>query len=588
MNRKQFVLDSKALKIKEVLNKDFLEIEIMAISEGENRNQTSFTLESMQKSIPTFYNKFILGYFNAPGGVNSEGHFEEHNSDVKYDEECQEFYYSYLAPNAEKALGIIRESDKVEIIDIKGKKWIKLTAAILTKYNREAVKHLLRSKNKKKVSVEITIEKYHTVDGIDIIDEFTLDGITILGTRRNSNKLCEEGIEGASMILKFLQSEVYSTQKRALSFAYQELEQKDFNENENQEEITMKNNKNNIKEEKRGTIQMLTYEQKRSLLEAKLNELLCKKEDEEDCCCYCWVCDLDDVNVYYHYNEAYYKAVYSINEEDSSVEISTGEAIQVTRSWQEFAAEEDESDNKKECSKDCEPDNKEQECGTQCSEQECGTQCSESNEGVDGEIYNEDSDDEEDDDKKDSDEDEDEDKEEEYIDGVNVYNDYSLEIKQYGENEEAIKVAFKATEENYAQFNEAYSNIIEVVNKLQSEYAEIESKYNDMLIAQQNATLYNYGENLLNSEEDLEVDNYKALIAEFKSKCDNSEFTSEDDVSTYVENQIAKTIYKQIKNNKEKNNEQKNFSAKLKSTNTVEVQEVAEDSMAKMKKILKY
>lgn len=333
---------------------------------------------------------------------------------------------------------------------------------------------------------------------------------------------------------------------------------------------------------------MLTYEQKRSLLEAKLNELLCKKEDEEDCCCYCWVCDLDDVNVYYHYNEAYYKAVYSINEEDSSVEISTGEAIQVTRSWQEFAAEEDESDNKKECSKDCEPDNKEQECGTQCSEQECGTQCSESNEGVDGEIYNEDSDDEEDDDKKDSDEDEDKDKEEEYIDGVNVYNDYSLEIKQYGENEEAIKVAFKATEENYAQFNEAYSNIIEVVNKLQSEYAEIESKYNDMLIAQQNATLYNYGENLLNSEEDLEVDNYKALIAEFKSKCDNSEFTSEDDVSTYVENQIAKTIYKQIKNNKEKNNEQKNFSAKLKSTNTVEVQEVAEDSMAKMKKILKY
>lgn len=645
MNRKQFVLDSKALKIKEVLNKDFLEIEIMAIAEGENRNQTSFTLEGMQKSIPTFYNKFILGYFNAPGGVNNEGHFEEHNSDVKYDEECQEFYYSYLAPNAEKALGIIRESDKVEIVDIDGKKWIKLTAAILTKYNREAVKHLLKSRNKKKVSVEITIEKYHTVDGIDVIDEFTLDGITILGTRRNSNKLCEEGIEGASMILKFLQSEVYSTQKRALSFAYQELEQEDLNENEKQEEITMKNNENNIKEEERGTIPMLTYEQKRSLLEAKLNELLCKKEDGEDCCCYCWVCDLDDSNVYYHYDETYYKATYSINEEESSVEISTGEAVQVTRSWQEFAveeevsetqeetqesvgteafsaeeneteevqdnkenfvAEEDEVDKKEECSEeetedsndeveeDTKPDDKEQECGTQCAveeqEQECGTQCSESNEGVDGEIYEEkeNPDEDEEADETTGDEDNDEEKEEEYVDGVNVYNDCSLEIKQYGENENVIEVCFKATEESYAQLSEAYNNIVEVVNKLQSEYSELESKYNDMISAQQNATLYSYGEELFNSEEDLEDDNCKALIAEFKSKCDNSEFASEEDVSAYVEDQIAKMIYKQIKNNKEKNNEQKNFSAKLKSTNTVETQEVTEDSMAKMKQILKY
>ena len=60
MNKKQFILDSKSLKIKEILNKDFLEIEILAISEGENRNDSAFTLESMKKSIPTFYNKFIL------------------------------------------------------------------------------------------------------------------------------------------------------------------------------------------------------------------------------------------------------------------------------------------------------------------------------------------------------------------------------------------------------------------------------------------------------------------------------------------------------------------------------------------------
>ena len=223
LNRKQFILDSKSLKIKEILNKDFLEIEILAIAEGKNRNKTSFTLESMKKAIPTFYNKFILGYFNIQGDGNSDGHFEEHNSDIKYDAECGEMYYSYLAPNAEKALGLIRESDKVEIVDIKGKKWIRLTAVILTKYNREAVKHLLKQKSKSKVSVEITINKWHTEEEIDIIEDFTLDGITILGTRRNSSEQCEEGIAGASMILKFLKSKSFGNQQRVLSFAYKEL-----------------------------------------------------------------------------------------------------------------------------------------------------------------------------------------------------------------------------------------------------------------------------------------------------------------------------------------------------------------------------
>ena len=60
--KKSFVLDSKSLKIKEVLNQDFMEIEILAVYEGLNRNNSYFTLESMKKAIPTFYNKFIMGY----------------------------------------------------------------------------------------------------------------------------------------------------------------------------------------------------------------------------------------------------------------------------------------------------------------------------------------------------------------------------------------------------------------------------------------------------------------------------------------------------------------------------------------------
>lgn len=633
MNKKQFVLDSTSLKIKEILNKDFLEIEILAIAEGQNRNETAFTLEGMKKSIPTFYNKFILGYYKVHGDINNEGNFEEHNSDIKYDSECEEFYYSYLAPNAEKALGLIRESDKVEIVEVKGKKWIKLTAAILTKYNREAVKHLLKSKNKKKVSVEITIEKSHEENGITIIDEFTLDGITILGTRKNSNRLCEEGIEGASMILRFLQSEVYNTQKKALSFAYKELESEALNKNEEQETITMKDNKTNIEKEEGGKKPMLTYEQKRQLLEAKLNEILCSHNEETECChCYCWVCDLDEEEVYYHFEENYWKASYIINEEESSVEINVGEAKQVTRSWKEFSLEEEqdiktfveqESMEKKEetsvekeefseasveeevsevsvekeefsetsveeednseisvekeefseasevngeifeeedkTEKDEEIDkveeeveDKDTECGTQCSEEEAKNKTEEDKEEVEEEFKEE-------------------------IDNVNVYKEYTLE-----------EIKLSLTEEDYSQLKTLYEATKTEIETLTNNYNEVKAKYDEILLTQKNEALFAYGKELLGEEEVLETENYEALVSAFEEKCKNNEFSSEEDVKSYTEEQIAKAVYLQVKNHKEKNNETTNFSTKIKApVQNTEAEFQVEDSMARMKNLLK-
>ena len=633
MNKKQFVLDSTSLKIKEILNKDFLEIEILAIAEGQNRNETAFTLEGMKKSIPTFYNKFILGYYKVHGDINNEGNFEEHNSDIKYDSECEEFYYSYLAPNAEKALGLIRESDKVEIVEVKGKKWIKLTAAILTKYNREAVKHLLKSKNKKKVSVEITIEKSHEENGITIIDEFTLDGITILGTRKNSNRLCEEGIEGASMILRFLQSEVYNTQKKALSFAYKELESEALNKNEEQETITMKDNKTNIEKEEGGKKPMLTYEQKRQLLEAKLNEILCSHNEETECChCYCWVCDLDEEEVYYHFEENYWKASYIINEEESSVEINVGEAKQVTRSWKEFSLEEEqdiktfveqesmekkeetsvekeefseasveeevsevsvekeefsetsveeednseisvekeefseasevngeifEEENKTEKDEEIdkveeEVEDKDTECGAQCSEEEAKNKTEEDKEEVEEEFKEE-------------------------IDNVNVYKEYTLE-----------EIKLSLTEEDYSQLKTLYEATKTEIETLTNKYNEVKAKYDEILLTQKNEALFAYGKELLGEEEVLETENYEALVSTFEEKCKNNEFSSEEEVKSYTEEQIAKAVYLQVKNHKEKNNETTNFSTKIKApVQNTEAEFQVEDSMARMKNLLK-
>ena len=57
MDRKTFVLDSQSLKLKEALNKDFLEIELYAIAEGGPYNKCIFLLDGMKKALPTFYNK---------------------------------------------------------------------------------------------------------------------------------------------------------------------------------------------------------------------------------------------------------------------------------------------------------------------------------------------------------------------------------------------------------------------------------------------------------------------------------------------------------------------------------------------------
>ena len=71
---KCFELDSNQVSIRNILNKNFLEIEIHAISNAKpNRNKSYFTPESMQKGIETFSDKPILGFFN------KQNDFESHN-----------------------------------------------------------------------------------------------------------------------------------------------------------------------------------------------------------------------------------------------------------------------------------------------------------------------------------------------------------------------------------------------------------------------------------------------------------------------------------------------------------------------------
>lgn len=216
----KFDLSSKNLKIKKLLNKDFLVVEMKAISNAyPNRNMSHFTKEAMEKAIPTFYNKPILGAF-----ITDKNDFDGHNGDLVYDKELDEAFYDYTEEGSETPLGLIREQDNIELYqDLDGLYWIKFTCALWCKYSYRAIKRLLKSPNgKHKISVEVDVTKWHMEDKIEIIDEFVFDGCTILGDE------FETGIASAEMtIVDMVSNALFQKKQKCLSFAYNALENKD-------------------------------------------------------------------------------------------------------------------------------------------------------------------------------------------------------------------------------------------------------------------------------------------------------------------------------------------------------------------------
>jgi hypothetical protein len=215
MSNLTFAVDSKNIRIREVNQGQFLELEMFCLSdENPNRNDSTFTKESMLTAIPTVYNKPILGYFS-----KTTKDFEEHNSDVKFDPDTGKIYEDYEGRDGQKAIGLIRESDKVEVIQKDGLNWLHITCGIWSHYNTQQVRHLIRSK-RKKVSIECQVVQMHMDGNIEVIDEFVFTGVTILGNIRGGFTPVIEGITGAHLkLLEFVDSHEFNTSMLAMSFA---------------------------------------------------------------------------------------------------------------------------------------------------------------------------------------------------------------------------------------------------------------------------------------------------------------------------------------------------------------------------------
>jgi len=234
-------VDADQISVTQLLKKDFLELQMRAISSANpNRNGSWFTKESMERSIGTFVNKPILGYFK-------QGDFVSHNGEWKVDGETDLPYFDTWDTEGERILGIIRESDERKIIQgSDGLYWITFTCALWSQYNFKQVKRLIKDARRakknggpaKNISVEVDILDYEMLEnGVMKINEFELIGVTILGSR-NGIKV-EPGIENAELsVVDVMGRELYDRQVQALRLAYEKLDNStEVKKEKNMEEV---------------------------------------------------------------------------------------------------------------------------------------------------------------------------------------------------------------------------------------------------------------------------------------------------------------------------------------------------------------
>lgn len=521
----------------------------------------------MQKALPTFYNKPILGSFDS---IRDD--FGRHDSsDVKWDNDYENPYYDYTGGRYEVPLGLIRQSDEVKMVKKDdGLDWIVVSAAIWVQYAYKQTKKLLRSKSKK-ISVEVDVNDFYTDEnGVDVITDFTLLGITIL-----SDSL-ETGIADAHLIIPELMNDaVYQKKAQNLCFAYKKLDEalgvenspdtdkQDFSDsnspidNENTDEITM----DNENEEGGEKSPMFTFEEKRQIIEVALTEHF-SDEDEHSCI---WVQDIDDERVYYsNCGDGCFSVPYTINTaEDGSSEVSFNfeETQRIVRSWKVYSEDENDDEDSHEEDESCEDKAEDEyvanEMPIPASQNGNAPGLAADNvNGIDTELLDNHDDG--------------------SVQGVTDSNSAADEV----EIERQTGIVFSVDGENID------------ANELYARYTALTEKYNALLDEQVKAfndSCYAHVCEYVGAEADLSAEDADAIKATMNELCKNSAFATIDAAEAHADDLIAKALYAAKKVAKAAHNQE--FSATI-ITNTPVVEhtvksdvEVLQDALNKLRKL---
>lgn len=157
----EFTVDN--FSFEDIKDKRFAKGVIHAFADGENANTWPIKTEVLTECANSVYDIPVVCKYN--GFVND---FMSHERD-----EVPIGFIKETSPTYSNPIVFEKNYD--------GRTFIVIKCLIWKKYAKNAMEVLRNSRGKKAVSVELTVSKGEEIDGKIRVDEFVLDGITVLG-----------------------------------------------------------------------------------------------------------------------------------------------------------------------------------------------------------------------------------------------------------------------------------------------------------------------------------------------------------------------------------------------------------------------
>lgn len=166
-------------------------VTLYACHDGKNSNNLYISEEVLEKALPSFSNRPILGYIRKM--KDGEYQFAGHEMHIDQDGELI---------HDEVPVGIINESSErsIQKDEETGKSFVKISGLLFDEYSHAA--KIIEKKTECPVSVELTIRElsYNSKEQILEINDFYFSGVTILG-KRDNGAIINPAMEGSNIRL---------------------------------------------------------------------------------------------------------------------------------------------------------------------------------------------------------------------------------------------------------------------------------------------------------------------------------------------------------------------------------------------------
>lgn len=313
---KKFALDSQKNSVDLLYDDDDISIVSLDLFHVDrpsecNRNKCNISIDTAKKSLTTIYNKPIICRYNS----DVRELVDDVTDHARDEDEMFEMRIAGHIPSDSRITFVQRDN---------GKTYCNAEAIIQKRYMPELVEILQKNNGTLKVSIEIKAKGSQNNEGVFVIDEFILQGVTILSPK------IVEGIEGSKLkVLKFSKAEIKLMNERYLAFSHREDnivdEIKRVKYQSKGDEQPMEMGTNELREKLWKDLEKYKYHdgewegQKYYIEEIYPNSKVIIVRDNE--------------------TAKYYKVDYTVNE-DGDVEILEGSRREVEQKWHERSTNE--------------------------------------------------------------------------------------------------------------------------------------------------------------------------------------------------------------------------------------------------------